>query len=174
MGSGRVTGRGCKVTQDTFNHRVHTEWQWPLFGVYSIMMERSAQPSEDGGVRPPPFTMSTITYKVRVYAPAERADTLSLFLLCPYMYSMASAVQSSARTFYSLALGFFKFMNKETVQKDDTYVLSKSRFVAVRLILVLLYVKGKKTIVVKMCQQQRVETTPLYFLPVLRMYHVCK
>jgi hypothetical protein len=53
-------------------------------------------------------------------------------------------------------------MNKETVQKDDTYVLSKSRFGAVRLILVLLYVKRKKTIVAKTLQQKRVETTPIF------------
>ncbi len=41
-----------------------------------------------GGARPPPFTISTITYKVAVYAPAERADTLPLFLLYSYMYSV--------------------------------------------------------------------------------------
>jgi hypothetical protein len=29
-----------------------------------------------GGARPPPFTISTITNKVAVYAPAESADTL--------------------------------------------------------------------------------------------------
>jgi hypothetical protein len=29
-----------------------------------------------GRARPPPFTISTITYKVAVYAPAEQADTL--------------------------------------------------------------------------------------------------
>jgi hypothetical protein len=34
-----------------------------------------------GGARPPPFTISTIMLKVVVYAPAERADTLLLFLL---------------------------------------------------------------------------------------------
>jgi hypothetical protein len=39
-----------------------------------------------GGSRPQPFTISTITHKVVVYAPAEREDTLSLFLLYPYMY----------------------------------------------------------------------------------------
>ena len=33
------------------------------------------------GARPPPFILSTITSKVVVYAPAERADTLRLFLL---------------------------------------------------------------------------------------------
>jgi hypothetical protein len=65
-------------------HRVHTEWQLPLSGVHSIMMEKLAQP--DGGgrpARPPPFPISIITYKVVVhrYAPAEKAGTL------PYFYS---------------------------------------------------------------------------------------
>ncbi len=35
-----------------------------------------------------PFTLSTITYKVVVYAPAERADTHPLFLLYPCMCSV--------------------------------------------------------------------------------------
>jgi hypothetical protein len=33
-------------------------------------------------------TISTITYKFVVYAPAERVDTLPLFLLYPYVYSV--------------------------------------------------------------------------------------
>ncbi len=41
-----------------------------------------------GGARPPPFTLSTITSKVVVYASADRADALPLFLLCTYMYSV--------------------------------------------------------------------------------------
>jgi hypothetical protein len=41
-----------------------------------------------GGVtRTAPFTKSTITHKVVVYAPAEMADTLPLFLLYYYMHS---------------------------------------------------------------------------------------
>jgi hypothetical protein len=56
--------------------------------VHSIMMEKLSQPGEDEGARPPPFTLSTITDKVVVYVPAERADTLPLFLLYPYMYSV--------------------------------------------------------------------------------------
>jgi hypothetical protein len=39
-----------------------------------------------GGARPPPFTLVTLTYKVTVYATAERADTLNLFHLYRYMY----------------------------------------------------------------------------------------
>ncbi len=34
---------------------------------------------EVGGARPPPFITFTITSKVEVYAPAEWADTLTLF-----------------------------------------------------------------------------------------------
>ncbi len=70
------------------DHTVHTEWQLPLSGVHSIMMEKLAQSSEGGGARPSPFTISTITYKVVTYAPAKSADTLSLLLLYPCMYSV--------------------------------------------------------------------------------------
>ncbi len=41
-----------------------------------------------GGYTPSPFTISTITYKVAVYALAETADILPLFLLYPCMYSV--------------------------------------------------------------------------------------
>jgi hypothetical protein len=37
-----------------------------------------------GGAHPPPFTTFTFTSKVAVYAPAEWADTLTLFHL--YLY----------------------------------------------------------------------------------------
>jgi len=47
------------------------------------MMEKSAQPGEEGGG----CTIPTIAYEVVVYATAERADTLPLFLLYP-MYSV--------------------------------------------------------------------------------------
>jgi hypothetical protein len=54
------------------------------------MMEKSAQPGEGGGCTPTPFhySISTITYKVVVYAPAERADTLPPILLYPNMHSV--------------------------------------------------------------------------------------
>ncbi len=42
----------------------------------------------EGGARPPPFTTFTLTSKVVVYAPAEWADTLTLFHLYQYMYSV--------------------------------------------------------------------------------------
>ncbi len=71
----------------TVNSTEYTEWQRPLSGVHSIMMEKNFQ-AGGGGARPPPFTVSTITYKVGMYAPAERADTLPpvstlpLYVLC--------------------------------------------------------------------------------------------
>ncbi len=40
-----------------------------------------------GGTRPPPFTTFTLTSKVAVYAPAEWADTLTLFHLSALEYS---------------------------------------------------------------------------------------
>jgi hypothetical protein len=47
-----------------------------------------------GGARPPPFTTFTITSKVAVYAPAEWTDTLTLFHLYQYMYSVLETPQS--------------------------------------------------------------------------------
>ncbi len=70
-------------------HSIHREeYQWPLFGVHSTMIEKSAQPGKGGGARPSHFTISTITYKVAVYALVERTDTVPLFLLYPYIYSV--------------------------------------------------------------------------------------
>jgi hypothetical protein len=69
------------------SHKAHM-CQWPVDGVHSIMMVKSAQPGEAGGcARPPPSNLSTFTSKVVVYAPAERADTLPLVLLYPYIHS---------------------------------------------------------------------------------------
>ncbi len=74
-------------------HRVHTEWQLPLSGVHSNMMEKLAQPGEGGGCTSIPIHyIYTITYKVEVYAPAEWAGPLPLFLLLlyPYMFSVVT------------------------------------------------------------------------------------
>jgi hypothetical protein len=67
------------------DERVQINWQWPLFDVHSIMMIKSAQSGEGGGARPSPFTLSTIASKVVVYALAERANTLLLFLLYHFL-----------------------------------------------------------------------------------------
>ncbi len=90
---GKVPGRGFGwdiAGRKGENHRVHTEWQLPLSGLHSIMAEKLAQPGEGGVAPQPPFTVSTITYKVIVYALAEGADTLPLFLLYSYMYSVVT------------------------------------------------------------------------------------
>ncbi len=50
----------------------YTEWQRPLSGLHSIMKG----------------TFSTFLKSCRVRSAAERADTLPLFLLYPYMYSV--------------------------------------------------------------------------------------
>jgi hypothetical protein len=59
-----------------------------------MLMVKSAQPEESGGgsARPPSFTLSTITSKVVVYAPAERADALALFRLYPLLFSVVSCI----------------------------------------------------------------------------------
>jgi hypothetical protein len=62
---------------------VHTQWQWPISGVHSIMMEKLAlvMVRVHSTQSPTPFrsTVCTITYKVAVYAPDERADSLPVF-----------------------------------------------------------------------------------------------
>ncbi len=45
-----------------------------------------------GGARPPPLITFTLTSKVAVYAPAEWADTLTLFHLYQYMFSVVKSV----------------------------------------------------------------------------------
>jgi hypothetical protein len=68
----------------------YTELQPLLSGVHSVMRVKFALAGEGGGARPrpPPFITFTITSKVAVYAPAEWADTLTLFHLLENMYSV--------------------------------------------------------------------------------------
>ncbi len=54
-------GGGEGVTTD---YRVQKDWHWPMSGVHSIRMVKSAQPGEGEGARhppPPSFTLSTFT-----------------------------------------------------------------------------------------------------------------
>jgi hypothetical protein len=90
-------------------HRVHTVWQWPFSGVHSIMMEKLAQPGAGEGCTPTSLHISTIMYKVLVYSPAEREDTLPLFLLHPYMYSVSAT---------------YTDVVDDTIYKYSTYKLS--------------------------------------------------
>ncbi len=67
------------------DHRVHTEWQWPISGVHSIMMEKLALAGESGGGQThPPFTLFAITYryKVAVYAQAEPHSPYFMYSVC--------------------------------------------------------------------------------------------
>ncbi len=90
----------------------HTEWQCPVSDVHSTMMVKSAQPGKGGVARPTPFTLSTITSKVVVYAPAKRADTL---LLYPFMYLWRWLRK---RAHYQLIHPFFKNSNQKNPQKS--------------------------------------------------------
>jgi hypothetical protein len=82
----------------------YTEWQRSPSGVHAIIMEKIAQAGDCGGARPPPFTLSAITYKVLVYALAESGDTLPLFLLYPYMFSVVLSIQSNRDCMHLKAL----------------------------------------------------------------------
>ncbi len=39
------------------DHKVHTEWQWPISGVHSIMMEKPAHAGEGEGVHALPLSL---------------------------------------------------------------------------------------------------------------------
>jgi hypothetical protein len=63
----------------TFQHNGKISLAWWGWGVHA---------------HPPPFTLSTISYKVVVYAAVVRADTLPLLLLYPYIFSVQCACTS--------------------------------------------------------------------------------
>ena len=73
------------------NNGVQTEWHWSLSGV--LHHDGKISPGWwVGGARPPPFTISTIRYRVVVYAPAERADTLPPISLLPLYVLCGAAI----------------------------------------------------------------------------------
>ncbi len=67
------------------------------------MMEKSAQPVKGGRCAPPSFTLFTITYKVVMYAPAERADTLPPISTLP-LYVLCGHIESVDLVFYRLEI----------------------------------------------------------------------
>jgi hypothetical protein len=72
----------------------NTELQPLLSGVHSVMRVKSVLwLVRVGGARPPPLITFTLTSKVAVYAPAEWADTLTLFHLYQYVYSVGPPMQ---------------------------------------------------------------------------------
>ncbi len=67
-----------------------------------------------GGAHPPSLTISTITYKVVVSAPAERAVAHPLFPLYPYMYSVGPPLSSlSEYTVHSHANQTYYILSRE-------------------------------------------------------------
>ncbi len=71
-----------------------------------------------GGALPPPLITFTLTSKVAVYAPAKWADTLTLFHLYQYMYSVEGPIEPNMGpsladvllcTFESTNAGFSSF-----------------------------------------------------------------
>jgi hypothetical protein len=75
------------------------------------MMVNSTQLEIGGGCTPSPFTISAITSKVVVYAPAERADTLILFLLYPFLLCGSNKVLQ--KDSYKRGLGHKKYCTAE-------------------------------------------------------------
>jgi hypothetical protein len=59
----------------------YTELQPVLSGVHSVMRVKLVLAGEGGGCTPPPLITFTLTSKVAVNAPAEWANTLTLFHL---------------------------------------------------------------------------------------------
>jgi len=62
------------------------------------MMKKSALAGGGGRCTPTPCQPITITYKVEVYAPAERADTLPSISSLSYMYSLVKTSASDSTT----------------------------------------------------------------------------
>ncbi len=77
---------------------VRSTSQRSLCGVHSIMVEKLAQACEcgGGGARLPPFTISTITYKVVVYRTLQLIEQThsTLFLLYPFVYFVVQTVRA--------------------------------------------------------------------------------
>jgi hypothetical protein len=66
------------------------------------MMVNLAQPVRVGGELPPTFTLATITSKVVVYTPAERADTLPLYpeyVLCGSIFQHRATLAAPSASF---------------------------------------------------------------------------
>jgi hypothetical protein len=64
-------------------HSAHTEWQCPISGAHSIMMDKSAHADECGWCKPTHFSLYLLSCTKSVYAPAVRKETLPLFHLYP-------------------------------------------------------------------------------------------
>ncbi len=70
-------------------NRVHTEWQWPLYGMHDGKISLAWWGRGGGGERPPPFAISIIMYKVScsVRSSWEGRYTLPISTLPLYVLS---------------------------------------------------------------------------------------
>ncbi len=73
------------------NQRVDTEWQRPLSGMHSTMMEKFAQAGEGGGCRPTPCHYSYHQVQSCSVRSSWVGDTLTLFHLYQYMNACCPA-----------------------------------------------------------------------------------
>jgi hypothetical protein len=78
------------------DHSVHIEWQWPISGVHSIMMEKSALAGESGGCTSPLplYLLYHLVQKVAVYALAESWQIHSLYFISTLYVLCGKAGQS--------------------------------------------------------------------------------
>jgi hypothetical protein len=70
------------------------------------MTVKSARLVRVGGTRPPPITTFTVTSKGAVYTPGEWADTITLFHLYQYMYSVGIILRVLRYTMFTSQTSF--------------------------------------------------------------------
>ena len=75
-----------KTRNGVFWYQAHSTLRVAM-GVHSIVIEKSALAGGGEDARPPLFTQFTITYKVAVFAPAERRIHYPYFISTP-VYSV--------------------------------------------------------------------------------------
>jgi hypothetical protein len=74
--------------KDSVHHKVHRDATANFWRTFNC--DGKTSPGEGGGLHALPFSLYLPSSKVVVYALAQRADTLALFPLCPYKYSVVS------------------------------------------------------------------------------------
>jgi hypothetical protein len=92
----KIRARIATHTIDSDDYRVHTEWQRPLSGVHSIVMENSALAGEGGGGCTPnplhslpsrPKLPCTLQLRGQIHVYTPRISSL------PYMYSVVMTTE---------------------------------------------------------------------------------
>jgi hypothetical protein len=88
-----------------------------------IMMEKLAQAGEGGGCKPP-FITFTITYKVAVYAQAEWADTITLYISSLPIYVLCDVNIPVPSVFWVMEVGIPS--SPQLVSPHSSHLRSKS------------------------------------------------